>query len=392
MNILISGAGIAGITAAIYLQDGNHEITVIDRVPIKEHRGYGISLKGFGIEIFKELGLVGQLLDNEIFIDYYSTYDASGNLIRRFSKSLIDELTGGAIPISRAHLHRALFEKLSPSVKMRYGLNIISLNSHDNGVFVNFNNGTSDQFDLLIVAEGIRSSTRRQIWGEMGEVHFDLMYAAGVININHGFPRGEAKTYKGVGCNISFFPVTPYQIAVQASFRESASCRDFSENVFRQLFVDFTKEVTKLTNQIDEKRNMYFDKVGMIKLDKLYKSRVVLLGDAAYCPSFLSGMGASLSLLGAKNLAYQINNSGSNLKDALNNYDEMIRPLAVHFQKNAIANMKREIPPTARSERITKFIMKYIPMPVIKRAVRKQLLTEQDLVNKMLTSTIKKQD
>src|SRR5690606_23422758 len=109
------------------------------------------------------------------------------------------------------------------------------------------------------------------------------------------------------------------------------------------------------------KNKMYFDKAGMVNIDKFFKGRVVLLGDAAHCPSFLSGMGASLSMLGAKLLAYQINNQ-SNPEQAFIDYDKIMRPLATHFRENALINMRREIPSTPRAERITKLIMKYIPV------------------------------
>lgn len=385
MNILISGCGIAGITAAIYLERTGHHVTIIDRTTSPQHRGHGLSLKGFGVEIVKQLGLYDKLVAKEILITQYTTFDATGRFIRRFPRALIDQSTGRTIAVSRADLHEILFKALPACVEKRYNSTITSLSASHDGVIAMFNDRPSTKFDIVIIAEGIRSSTRRLLWNDEGEIYFDLAYAAGVVNLDHGIIEGEAETFKGVDGNISFFPVSKHQVAVQASFRDkSGPGMMHSKKNLIEHFSGFTKKVTDLLARIDEKNKMYFDKAGMVNIDKFFKGRVVLLGDAAHCPSFLSGMGASLSMLGAKLLAYQINNQ-SNPEQAFIDYDKIMRPLATHFRENALINMRREIPSTPRAERITKLIMKYIPVFLIKRAVRKQLLEEAELMGQILS-------
>ena len=57
MKILVSGAGIAGSAAALFLHAGGHDVVVIDRAPAFARRGYILSLKYFGVKIMKSLGL-----------------------------------------------------------------------------------------------------------------------------------------------------------------------------------------------------------------------------------------------------------------------------------------------------------------------------------------------
>lgn len=60
-KILISGGGIAGLTAAKLLSAQGHNITVIDRATSFTNAGFLISLKSFGVRIMEELGLMKEL-------------------------------------------------------------------------------------------------------------------------------------------------------------------------------------------------------------------------------------------------------------------------------------------------------------------------------------------
>lgn len=383
MNILISGCGIAGITAALYLQRHQHRITIVERGASGEHKGYGISLKGFGVDIMKELGLYSQLSQIQLPIDHYSLYDASGQFIRGFSNAMINEMTGEAIAVSRGGLHKILFESLGPSVTVRYNTSLQSVVQTNDSVLVTFNNKEQDTYDLVIVAEGLRSSTRKMLWSDGGIKSFDIMYAAAIIQTRHGFSLREARTYKGVGRSISIFPVLEDQLAIQASFRSREN--PHYSGTLADKFAGFAKEITKLLDTLHDSGAVFYDKVAMVDTNEYSSGRTVLLGDAAYCPSFLSGMGASLGMLGAKLLAYEINMNRDDLQQGIRNYRMLMLPLAKHFQKNAVSNIKRELPGNRVSERVSKFIMKYVPDSLIKKKVKTQLLAETTIIRRILT-------
>lgn len=58
----------------------------------------------------------------------------------------------------------------------------------------------------------------------------------------------------------------------------------------------------------------------------LHHDRIVLLGDAAYCPSPMSGQGSSLALVGAYVLAGELANAKGDYKTAFQNYEQEMRP------------------------------------------------------------------
>ncbi|KQX69460.1 hypothetical protein ASD48_40530 [Streptomyces sp. Root1310] len=49
--------------------------------------------------------------------------------------------------------------------------------------------------------------------------------------------------------------------------------------------------------------DLFFDTAGQIRMPHWSSGRVALVGDAAYAPSFLTGQGSSLALVGAYILA-----------------------------------------------------------------------------------------
>lgn len=57
MKILVSGAGIAGSAATLFLRAHGHDVVTIDKAPAFHPLGYVLSLKYFGLAIVKELGV-----------------------------------------------------------------------------------------------------------------------------------------------------------------------------------------------------------------------------------------------------------------------------------------------------------------------------------------------
>lgn len=76
---------------------------------------------------------------------------------------------------------------------------------------------------------------------------------------------------------------------------------------------------------MDTTENWFCQNVVQIKTDTWHSGRVVLLGDAAYCPSPLSGMGTSSGLVGAYILAGELARS-EDLSQAFQNYHQKMRP------------------------------------------------------------------
>jgi 2-polyprenyl-6-methoxyphenol hydroxylase-like FAD-dependent oxidoreductase len=76
-----------------------------------------------------------------------------------------------------------------------------------------------------------------------------------------------------------------------------------------------------------------FDTMGQIHLDTWSDGRVVLLGDAGYCPTPLTGLGTSLALVGAYVLAGELVAAAPDHRAAFARYEQILRPYVEKSQQ-----------------------------------------------------------
>ncbi|KEF61710.1 uncharacterized protein A1O9_03279 [Exophiala aquamarina CBS 119918] len=81
--------------------------------------------------------------------------------------------------------------------------------------------------------------------------------------------------------------------------------------------------------------DFYFQPIQQIKMSKWSHNCIVCLGDTAYAPTPLTGMGTSFALIGAHILAGEISKLGDgvSLSKALEAYEKVFRPFVEKEQK-----------------------------------------------------------
>lgn len=93
---------------------------------------------------------------------------------------------------------------------------------------------------------------------------------------------------------------------------------------------------------LEESDDFYMERLGVVKLDSWSKGRVAVVGDAAHCPSAVTGMGTTCAMVGTYILAGEIEKhcgrSGSkeSLPVALKEYDQKLRPFISHVQNGVV--------------------------------------------------------
>lgn len=81
--------------------------------------------------------------------------------------------------------------------------------------------------------------------------------------------------------------------------------------------------------------DFYFDAACQIRIPRWSNGRITLLGDAAGCPSPLSGMGTSLAVVGAYILAGELKEANGDYTVAFDRYEEKMRGFTEACQKLA---------------------------------------------------------
>ncbi|MDE5437582.1 FAD-dependent monooxygenase [Elizabethkingia meningoseptica] len=346
-HILISGAGIAGLTAANFLAKQGHSVTVIDRSSSFSKAGFLISLKSFGVKIMDELGLTQNLQAESSPSETVHFVETNERVIQSIDYDKMHTNIERSVLISRGGLHHVLYEAVKNDVNVLFETTISQLEEKSDMTKVTLSNGNSIGVDLVIVSEGLRSSTRERYFTNYQLEDFNTLYVGGKLKLNHEKQVGVFKVYVDVNKSLHIYPIAEDEIAIQCYIRSSKDIgfiKNNASSILKDSFADYNPEVKQLLQSLLDDGLFFMDKMGMINASNLRNGRMVLLGDAGFCPTALSGMGASLSIYGAKALAHYIAEYPDDILTACDNYNTLMQPVVEKFQTNAKNNAASFLP------------------------------------------------
>src|SRR5688500_15446941 len=164
---------------------------------------------------------------------------------------------------------------------------------------------------MVFGADGMHSRTREMLFGPEEQFHHYLGYCFAVFTMRNTFGLShETVMWNAPGRSAALYAVEDddevhaFLNFVQpeppfGAFRDPESQRDLVATVF----ADAGWEVPGMLTAMRDADDVFFDAVGQIRMPRWSSGRVALVGDAAYAPSFLTGQGTSLALVGAYMLA-----------------------------------------------------------------------------------------
>jgi len=147
-KILISGAGIAGLTLAVLLKEQGHDPLVVEQDDALPSEGYMMDFFGAGWDVAARMGLTGALRSLRYPIDALQFVDDSGEIyasvpIHRVARALDENY----VYLQRSDLVRILHERAqSLGVEIRFGTEIAELDDTGERVNVTFNDDSDGQF------------------------------------------------------------------------------------------------------------------------------------------------------------------------------------------------------------------------------------------------------
>ncbi|RYF56834.1 MAG: hypothetical protein EOO39_36185, partial [Cytophagaceae bacterium] len=164
-KVLISGASIAGPTLAFWLAKYGFEVTVIERSASLRLGGQNIDVNGPAQTIAQKMGIEAAIRaanTGEVGLQFIGqTNQVAAAFPKESSMSGTQELE-----ILRGDLVSILYEATREAVTYRFGDSITGLEQHPEDVAVTFSSGKTECFQFVIAADGVRSSTRRLVFGE----------------------------------------------------------------------------------------------------------------------------------------------------------------------------------------------------------------------------------
>jgi 2-polyprenyl-6-methoxyphenol hydroxylase-like FAD-dependent oxidoreductase len=333
MNVLICGAGVAGLTLAVYLERHGHSVSIVERSPQLRDDGYMIDFFGSGYDAMERLGLLGELaaihepIRRIVFLDATGRQQVSVPYAALRKRLFRDR----HVNFMRGSLERVLSRTLTTST-IRFGTTVDSYQEDDAHVCVRLSDGTTHIVDLLVGADGVHSRVRRLAFGEdrcvrvLGyeAVAFIVESPTAGLDIGRDLvsvtaPHHQVALYPTLGGRLATFFL--HEIGVNTG--EAAHGSGCS--ALLQRYRDFRWIIPDVLEQCERSTSMYVDRVEQVDLPRWSQGRVVLLGDACQCVSPLAGQGASMAVAGAYILAELISED-RDLSTALAVYERTLKP------------------------------------------------------------------
>lgn len=310
-KVLISGASIAGPVLAYWLNRYGYTVTVVEKAGALRSGGYPIDVRGTALEVVRRMGILPRLRDTHIDLRRLTFLEGDGGEVASLHPHTV---TGGVagrdLEVRRGDLTDALYTTVRDDVEFVFDDSVDTLHQRAHGVDVTFRGGDSRTFDLVLGADGMHSRTREMLFGPEEQFHHYLGYCFAVFTMRNTLglshetvmwnaPGRAAALYASGDDEVHAFLNFARPHPPLDAFPEPQAQRD----LLAAVFADAGWEVPGMLAALRDADDVFFDAVGQIRMPRWSSGRVALVGDAAWAPSFLTGQGTSLALVGAYMLA-----------------------------------------------------------------------------------------
>ena len=335
MRVLVVGGGPAGLTFAACLRRHGIDCVIVEKSGRGRTGGYSIGLHLNGWNVAERLGLIGELKTKAMPLGLAHHRDRRGRKLFSYDyRVLADAADGRLLAIMRNDFHDVLTRHVELSVPIFYDTTVVSLQDDGDGVDVLLSDGRSDRFDIVVGADGYRSALRAMVFGPHEDFLRPLGYRASAWRVALKEPL--AASFVGmmdVDHQGGLYNVGDGTAATLFCWRDDRTDRldpDRRSAVLQQEFGAWPEPVASaLTSAIDWD-SAFFDTVSQIEMPAWSKGRIVLLGDSAWCLTFLAGQGTSTAMAGAYILAAEL--AAKPHAQAFAAYEARLRPLVTRMQ------------------------------------------------------------
>lgn len=340
INVLVSGASVAGLTTAYWLIRYGFKVTVVERAPHLRLGGQALDVRGPGLEVAERMGVLAILRQRMTRLTGMSIVDGEG---REVARSTERTLTGGRldspdVEVFRDELCRTLFETVGKNVEFLFDDSATSITQREASVDVSFARAAPRSFDLVIGADGLHSGVRRLVFGSeeqflrfmglhvavfsipnfLGLDHWEVLCQDGEAHnglILATNKDGKARVYLGFGT----------EQPLDYDYRDIEAQKRLIADHYASARWEFPQILAHMRDASD----FYFYSASQVRMNRWSHGRVVLVGDAGYSVTPATGQGTTVAMVGAYVLAGELAAHKSALINGIASYEEEIRDYVV---------------------------------------------------------------
>ncbi len=298
-RILIIGAGIGGLTAAIALGKRGFAVDMIERDAAWSVYGVGIIQQANVLRAMAELGIVREYIEAGFGFDHVDVFSPAGDHLAKVpSPKLVAEYPAN-IGIGRRALHEVLGRcAQAAGASIRLGVTANAIEDLGDKVEVAFSDGAAARYDVVIGADGLHSSTRQQLFPNAPRPQFtgqgvwrhNFPRPADVVSLHaYAGPKGMGLVPLGAGLMYLFLTTPEPGNPHYDSSRLAEAMRDKLR--------DAPPAIAAYASGITDSAAVVYKPLQWILVaGDWHRGRVVLLGDAVHATTPHLGQGAGMAI------------------------------------------------------------------------------------------------
>lgn len=326
LKVIIIGAGIGGLTTALTMRRAGYELEIYEKTSELRPAGAGISVWSNGVKVLNSLGLGDEVANIGGRMDIMEYRSHTDELLNRIHLDPVVQTVGQRpYPVSRTDLQQLLLKALG-SVPIKLNAKCIAIEQDEYRVTAYFEDGYQTSGDVLIVADGSRSTLRNYVVGYPVELRY-----AGYVNWNGlveiSEDLGTENTwviYVGEGKRASMMPVGNHRFYFffgcpmpKGTVVEPEQRRE----ELQQIFAGWPLPVQRLIERLDPDQLNRLEIHDLDPLEQLVRGRVALLGDAAHASTPTLGQGGCQAMEDAEVLSRFLSTTNIGVEYALKRYE-----------------------------------------------------------------------
>ncbi|NRF95639.1 FAD-dependent oxidoreductase [Paenibacillus frigoriresistens] len=284
---IIIGAGIGGLTTALFLQRQGWEVVIYEKKRELSEFGAGIVLAANAMHILSELGLAEQVREAgaQVGMAEIRSWDGKPITSVPVSKQAAKYGTYSYL-IHRAKLQKILFQQLNEFSTVYLNKKLIAFEQDPHQVVVHFDDGTEDKGHILIGADGIHSQVAHLLFGLKQLRYSGFKAFRGITSFldKRYMPEiGGGFEAWGRGRRFGFSQLGEGQVFWFAAINsDSGTVVDCKKDYVLQQFEGWHNPIERAIQLTDEGAILTHDIHDRIPLERWSQGRATLLGDAAH--------------------------------------------------------------------------------------------------------------